>query len=131
MSLQGAIQSVMRTRQLPVSDLLARMPARHRSTVYRLLKGDILDTKVSTLLAVCQALSITPNELLVSAGLWDGVCMGANPLDTRLDRTVGVVRDLAVPYKLVAVTQIERLVETWQEVAGGSIGREPDAAGDV
>lgn len=130
MSLEDAIRSAMHARELGAGDLLVRMQARDRSTVYRLLKGDIRDTKLSTLLAICQALEVTPNELLASAGLWDGSGRGASPLDARLDRTFGVVQDLATPYKAVAVTQIERLVETWQEVAGGSIERDADTVAE-
>lgn len=126
MSLEEAIRTAMQVREFGAGDLLARMQARDRSTVYRLLKGDIRDTKLSTLLAICQALEVTPNELLASAGLWDGSGRGTGALDARLERTVGVVQDLATPYKVVAIRQIERLVETWQEVAGGSIERDAD-----
>lgn len=70
MSLQQAIRAAMRARGVETKDLLARMAQRDRSTVYRLLSGDTRDTRLSTLLALCSALGISPNELLVQAGLW-------------------------------------------------------------
>ncbi|MGI8551731.1 MAG: helix-turn-helix domain-containing protein [Dehalococcoidia bacterium] len=124
MSLQQALQAAMRARNLKVGDLLTRMQQRDRSTIYRLLSGDTRDAKMSTLLAVCVALGITPNDLLGLAGLWQESGRSPDPLDMRLRRSFSSVQTLATPYKIVAVVQIERLVETWQDAAGGLLGRE-------
>jgi len=64
MSLQQALQAAMRARGIRVADLLERMQQRDRSTVYRLLSGDTRDAKMSTLLAACTAIGVTPNDLL-------------------------------------------------------------------
>jgi DNA-binding Xre family transcriptional regulator len=124
MPLHQAIRSAMSARGLKVPDLLARMPQRDRSTVYRLLNGDTRDAKVSTLISLCSALGVTPNELLSLAGLWSDPARSADPLDVRLRRIFAMVQALAPPYKLVAVTQVERLIATWQEAAEGLLGRE-------
>lgn len=121
MPLHQAIRTVMQAHGLKTPELLSRMPQKDRSTVYRLLSGDTRDAKVSTLLGLCLALGVTPNDLLSLAGLWND----ADPLDLRLRRVCETVQGLASPYKLVAVTQVERLVDTWQEAADGVLGREP------
>ena len=122
--LAQAIQDALLSRGLPVRDLLRGAQQRDRSTIYRVLKGDTRDTKVSTLLVLCSALGITPNDLLGAAGLWTDDGRSSDPLDTRLRRSFGVVQDLAAPLKLVAVTQIERLADTWQEAVVGSLDGE-------
>jgi DNA-binding Xre family transcriptional regulator len=127
MSLDQAIQTALRERGLKVADLQARMPQRDRSTIYRLLSGETRDAKLSTLLALCRALGVTPNELLGVAGLWGGPGRSADTLDLRLRKVFGTVQALAAPYKLVAVTQVERLVGTWQEAAEGLLSAEDDA----
>lgn len=125
MPLQQAILSAMQARDLRVRDLLARMGPRNRSTVYRLLNGDIRDTRVSTLLALCSALGSTPNEVLGQAGLWSEESRSGDALDLRLRRSFALLQSLAVPLKLVAVTQIERLAETWQAAASGALDEQP------
>ena len=135
MPLHEAIRTVMEAQGLKTPDLLSRMPQKDRSTVYRLLKGDTQDARVSTLLGLCCALGVTPNDLLSQAGLWNEVApldarlrrafgMEADALDVRLCQAFGTVQGLASPYKVVAVTQVERLVGTWQEAAEGVLGRE-------
>jgi transcriptional regulator with XRE-family HTH domain len=126
MPLHQAIQSAMQARGLTMPDLLARMPQRDRSTVYRLLNGDTRDAKLSTLVGLCTALGVTPNNLLSLAGLWNDPARSTDPLDVRLRRVFAMVQSLAAPYKLVAVTQVERLVGTWQEAADGVLGREEE-----
>ncbi len=121
MGLAHAIQEALRARGLPVGALLERTRQRDRSTIYRLLKGDTRDTRVSTLLALCSALGVTPNDLLGAAGLWTDDPRSSDPLDARLRRSFGVVQELVAPLKIVAVTQIERLADTWQEAAVGSL----------
>jgi len=127
MPLHQAIRTVMRARGLKMPDLLVRMPRRDRSTVYRLLNGDTQDAKVSTLLDLCSALGVTPNDLLSLAGLWSAAGRSPDSLDARLRQVFAAVQALAAPYKLVAVTQVERLVGTWQEAADGVLGRDADA----
>ncbi len=124
MPLDQAIQAALRARGLNVADLLARMPQRDRSTIYRLLSGETRDAKVSTLLGLCRALGVTPNDLLGLAGLWSEAGRSADPLDLRLRRVFAMVEALAAPYKVVAVTQVERLVSTWQEAAEGLLTAE-------
>jgi DNA-binding Xre family transcriptional regulator len=122
--LSHALQDALRTRGLRVGDLLTRTAQRDRSTIYRVLKGDTRDTKVSTLLALCAALGVTPNDLLGAAGLWADDARSPDPLDQRLRHSFGLVQTLAAPLKLVAVTQIERIVETWREAMVGSLDGE-------
>jgi DNA-binding Xre family transcriptional regulator len=123
-ALHRAIRAAMEARGLKTPDLLARMPQRDRSTVYRLLKGDTRDAKVSTLIGLCSALGVTPNDLLSLAGVWSDPERSSDPLDVRLRRVFSMLQSLASPYKLVAVTQVERLIVTWQEAADGVLGRD-------
>lgn len=124
MSLKSAITEALQARELKPGDLLARMQDRDRSTVYRLLNGDTRDTKISTMIALCAALEIDPNEFLALAGLWSEFGPAPDALDLRMRRTLSVTHKLALPYKLVAVTQIERLIDTWQEAASGALSIE-------
>lgn len=117
--IEQGIQTAMQARGLKVADVLARIPQRDRSTIYRLLNGETRDAKVSTLLGLCDALGVSPNDLLGLSGLWDEPGPPEDALDARLRRVIALVQALAIPYKLVAVTQIERLVGTWQEAAEG------------
>ncbi|HTE84024.1 MAG TPA: helix-turn-helix transcriptional regulator [Dehalococcoidia bacterium] len=118
MSLHEAIREAMRAQGLQMPDLLAGMPQRDRSTVYRLLNGDTRDAKIGTLLGICVALEMTPTDLLTLAGLWTDSRSG-DQLDIRLRRVFVMLQSLATPYKVVAVTQVERLVETWRDAAEG------------
>jgi DNA-binding Xre family transcriptional regulator len=132
MSLHQAIQTAMQAKGLKMGDLLARIPQRDRSTIYRLLSGDTRDARVSTLLALCSALGVTPDELLSLAGFWSEAERVLDPLDLRLRKVLTMVEGLVPPYKLVAVTQVERLMATWQEAAEGSLGREePSKPGEA
>lgn len=108
----------MDQRGLKMPELLASLPQRDRSTIYRLLKGDTRDAKIGTVLAVCAALELSPNELLSLAGLWPDN-RSSDQLDTRLRQVFTALQSLARPYKVVAVTQVERLVDTWQDAADG------------
>jgi SAM-dependent methyltransferase len=128
MSLQEAIKATMSARGLKMPDLLACTPQRDRSTIYRLLNGDTRDAKIGTLLAICTALGLTPNDLLSLAGLWPD-SRSNDQLDMRLRRVFVMVQSLATPYKVVAVTQVERLVDTWQEAADGLLSVDDDSAG--
>lgn len=123
MPIDQAIRTVMQARGVKMQELLARLGRRDRSTIYRLLSGDTRDMKVSTLLDLCTALGVTPNDLLGLAGLWGEGGRSGDPLDMRLRKVFAVVQGLPAPYKVVAVTQTERLVGTWQEVAEGTLGQ--------
>jgi DNA-binding Xre family transcriptional regulator len=127
MPIAHAIRTVMQVRQLKMPDLLGRIGRRDRSTIYRLLSGDTQDTKVSTFLDLCSALSIAPNDLLGLAGLWSEAGRAGEPLDLRLRRAFATVQALPAPYQIVAVTQIERLIGTWEEVADGTMERDGQA----
>jgi DNA-binding Xre family transcriptional regulator len=118
MALHEAIKMTMDQRGLKMPELLASLPQRDRSTIYRLLKGDTRDAKIGTVLAVCAALELSPNELLSLAGLWPDN-RSSDQLDTRLRQVFTALQSLARPYKVVAVTQVERLVDTWQDAADG------------
>lgn len=129
MGLDQAIHLAMRARGITVAELLKGVPQRDRSTIYRLLKGDTQDAKVSTLLGLCKALGVTPNDLLGLAGLWNEPGRSTDPLDVRLRRVFAIVQGLGAPYKVVAVTQVERLANTWEEAAAGILGLENEPAG--
>jgi len=123
MPIDQAIRTVMQARGVKMPELLGRLGRRDRSTIYRLLNGDTQDTKVSTLLDLCAALGVSPNDLLGLAGLWGEGGRSGDPLDMRLRKVFAAVQGLPAPYKVVAVTQIERLAGTWQEVAEGTLGQ--------
>jgi hypothetical protein len=82
---------------------------------------------MSTFVSICTALGVTPNDLLGLAGLWGETGRAGDQLDLRLRKVFALVQTLAVPYKLVAVTQIERLVGTWQEAAEGRLSAGDEA----
>jgi transcriptional regulator with XRE-family HTH domain len=63
-NLSERIRQVLRERGMVTRELTHRLGERHFATGYRLLGGKTTDPWISTVLAVCQALAIDPDELL-------------------------------------------------------------------
>jgi len=62
--LSGRIHEVLEERGLTPRDLVTGLGERHVGTGYRLLAGRTSDPWISTVLEVCQALAVDPDELL-------------------------------------------------------------------
>ena len=59
-----ALHRAMRARRLSAREVTRGMPGRQYATTYKILAGTSRDPKTSTLLALCRAIDIDPDELL-------------------------------------------------------------------
>ncbi len=79
MSLDEALRDLIEARGWGTPDTVAHVAgSRNTATFYRLLSGATRDPRISTLLEVCRALAISPNDLLHLAGL---LCPQGQPLE--------------------------------------------------
>jgi transcriptional regulator with XRE-family HTH domain len=62
--LSKRIRQVLQERGMANRDLITGLGERHVGTAYRLLAGTTSDPWISTVLEVCQALHVDPDELL-------------------------------------------------------------------
>jgi DNA-binding Xre family transcriptional regulator len=85
LQLRGRIGQVLHERGMTNRDLIAGLGERHVGTGYRLLSGMTRDPRVSTVLEVCQALAVDPDELLH---------VSRAPLDSELEMLLAQVRRL-------------------------------------
>jgi transcriptional regulator with XRE-family HTH domain len=83
--LSERIQQVLRERGMANRDLVIGLAERHIGTGYRLLAGRTADPWISTVLEVCQALAVDPDDLLQVARA---------PLDPELESLLAQVRRL-------------------------------------
>jgi transcriptional regulator with XRE-family HTH domain len=73
MSIGAATLDVIGARGLRPAEVADRLGGvRNRATFYRVLSGETADPRISTLLELCSALAITPEELLQLAELYRG-----------------------------------------------------------
>jgi DNA-binding Xre family transcriptional regulator len=71
MALANAIAGLAVARGMKPAELAdAIKDARTWTTLYRVLRGETADPRISTLLEVCRTLHTSPNELLGLAGMW-------------------------------------------------------------
>jgi transcriptional regulator with XRE-family HTH domain len=83
--LSERIRQILQERGLANRDLITGLGARHFGTGYRLLAGRTVDPWISTVLEVCQALAVDPDELLQ---------VSREPLDPELDAVLKQVQAL-------------------------------------
>jgi transcriptional regulator with XRE-family HTH domain len=120
MSLAEGLSRVMASRGLTTRDILARLgEQRDRATVYRLLAGQTENPRLDTLLSLCAAMETSPNELLDQAEVFPKRPRSADPHDLRLRRAFSRLQTLPPESKVLAVTQVLLLVETWARAAEG------------
>ena len=83
--LSERIRQVLQDRGMANRALITGLGERHFGTGYRLLAGRTVDPWISTVLEVCQALAIDPDELLL---------VSRAPLDPELEALLDQVRCL-------------------------------------
>ena len=85
MALEDGVREALQARNLSQRELVQRVPRDGgRWAVYRILSGRSSDPRVSTLLVICQALQVSPTELLQLSGLWPREDRGDTADDVRL-----------------------------------------------
>jgi DNA-binding Xre family transcriptional regulator len=96
MSLADAIATLAAARGLPSSELAdAIAGTQNRATFYRVLSGETVDPRLSTLVNVCEVLDVTPGELLRLAGMSADPAGPATVLDVALRHAVYGVQQLS------------------------------------
>ena len=129
LTLSQAIVAVMRTRNMTPAQVAARMESgRNRATLYRILSGATQDPKVSTFVDICQALDVSPIEVLQLAAVVPRRPRDTDLLDIRLRQIFRRIQDLEGGYKGLAVSQLDAMVGTLEDHSGqGEQESEPTA----
>ncbi|MBI4498520.1 MAG: helix-turn-helix transcriptional regulator [Chloroflexi bacterium] len=82
-----------------------------RSAVYRILAGKSTDPRLSTVLAICEVLGVSPTELAQLAGLYPRVERRSASWDLRLRQAFGTIQALDPEVKGLAITLVEATVD--------------------
>ena len=132
-TLSGAILAVMRTRKLSATQVASRMQSgRNRATLYRILSGATQDPKVSTFVDICQALDVSPIEVLQLAALVPHTPRDSDLLDIRMRQIFRRVQSLPEALKRLAVAQLGSLTDALSDherQVERAAGHEPAEAG--
>ena len=134
-SLSNAIVSVMRAREMSATQVATRMKSgRNRATLYRILSGSTQDPKVSTFVDICQALEVSPIEVLQLAGVVPHQPRDTDLLEIRLRQIFRRVQALPHLWKRLGVAQFGAIADTLTEHAAqeqradGSGGEAPQTS---
>ena len=119
MALAEAVWNAMAAKGLIRRQLLERVTRESsRWAVYRILSGKSADPRLSTILILCQALDISPTELIQMAGFVPHIDRRSTSLDVRLRQAFSNAQALPIGLRELAVMQIESNIEDlaqWQE----------------
>ncbi|ACZ41783.1 helix-turn-helix domain protein [Thermobaculum terrenum ATCC BAA-798] len=111
-SLSKAINDIMRTRGMTATQVAANMKSgRNRATLYRILSGATQDPKISTFIDICQALEVSPIEVLQLAGMADHKPRDTDLLDIRMRQIFRRIQNLPYNLRKLAVSQIGALTD--------------------
>ena len=125
-TLSGAILAVMRTRKMSATQVASRMQSgRNRATLYRILSGATQDPKVSTFVDICQALDVSPIEVLQLAALVPHTPRDTDLLDIRMRQIFRRVQALPITLKRLAVSQLGALTDALSEHEKTEVGVDP------
>ena len=95
MSIGAAVRDVIEARGLRPAEIADRLGGtRNRATFYRILSGDTNDPRLSTLLEICRALTISPGELLQLAGLYGNEGHPLKLIDIEMRQAFGEIQQL-------------------------------------
>ena len=89
-----------------------------RWAVYRILSGKSADPRLSTVLVLCQALDVSPTELIQMGGFVPHIDRHNTSLDVRLRQAFAAAQALPSDVRELAVTQIEsaiKILRQWEE----------------
>lgn len=115
-ALSAAILAIMRTRKMTATQVATQMVSgRNRATLYRILSGSTQDPKVSTFIDICQALDVSPIEVLQLAGMVPHQPRDSDLLDIRMRQIFRRVQDLPEAIKRLAVAQLGVIVDALWE----------------
>ena len=112
MSISKAIRDLIEARGLRPVEVADRLEGtRNRATFYRLVSGNTNDPRASTLVGVCNALAISPNELLQLAGRLPFRERSPNLLDVELRQAFGEVQNLNDDDRRLCLTILRGLID--------------------
>ncbi len=111
MSIGKAVRDLIEARGRRPAEVADRLGAtRNRVTFYRLLSGETGDPRISTLLAVCDALATTPGELLQLAGLLTDRGRPVEVIDVALRQAFGEVQKLNEDDRWLCLSMLRSVV---------------------
>ena len=112
MSISKAIRDLIEARGLRPVEVADRLEGkRNRATFYRLLSGDTNHPRASTLVGVCNALAISPNELLQFAGRLPYRERSLKLIDVELRRVFGEVQHLDEDDRRICLAALRSLID--------------------
>ena len=94
MSIRTALLAILDARGLLPAEVADRMSTRNRATFYRVLSGDTGDPRVSTVLAICDALALGPTDLLQLAELYESGTHQLSLIDLELRQAFAEIHEL-------------------------------------
>ena len=111
MSIGRAIRTVIEARGLQPSEVAAHRAGRNRATFYRILSGQTGDPRLSTLVEICNALAISPRELLQLAGLLECPERPVALIDVELRQAFGELQGLNDDDRRLCLATLRGLIE--------------------
>jgi transcriptional regulator with XRE-family HTH domain len=122
MSIGGAARDVIGARGLRPADVADRLGGvRNRATFYRILSDETKDPRTGTLLELCSALAITPDELLQLAELYRGEGRQLKLIDVQLRQAIDETELLDDDDKRLCLALLRAVID----VRAPSIGARP------
>ena len=112
MSIGAAVLDVIEARGLRPAEVADRVGGtRNRATFYRVLSGETADPRVSTLLELCRALTISPSELLQLAGLYRDEGHPLTLIDVELRQAFGEIQQLDEDDRRVCLALLRGVID--------------------
>ena len=112
MSIGAAVRDVIEARGLLPAEVADRLSGtRNRATFYRVLSGETSDPRVSTLLELCGALTISPGELLQLAGLYQIEAGPLKLIDVEVRQAFGEMQQLDEDDKQVCLGLLRGVID--------------------
>ena len=95
MTLGNGIRAALRARGLLRRELVQRVPRdAGRWAIYRVLSERSTDPRLSTFVLLCQALDVSPTELLQLSGMWPQATRGDTAGDVELREAFRAIQSL-------------------------------------
>lgn len=129
MALADGVRVALTARGLTQRELVQRVPKdAGRWAVYRVLSGRSLDPRVSTLVILCEALQVSPTELLQLSGLQLREERGDTAHDLRLRKAFRSIQHLEAGSRDLATKVLDAVTGVLDRPSGGD-GRQGRTGG--
>ena len=126
MSIGAAVLDLIEARGWRPAEVADRLDGtRNRATFYRILSHNTGDPRLSTLLEICRALTISPSELLQLAGLCADEGHRLKLIDIELRQAFGEIQQLDDDDKRVCMALLRGVIDLRARRTGARPRRRP------